>query len=167
MHSPWDRKYKLVARKIHWGGVSLTTADPQAARIDRRLCSSAASPARGRGSSTGHHQPRRAASSPRPAQCRSTSSRDVLVRRREPDHKSLQLQWELGPGHDHGSPFCSPCQREQAGHGGAGCAVARRNPSAMLLIQPGGWAAAVCIYIKQGEGLYYLIIIFFLQYSRK
>lgn len=31
----------------------------------------------------------------------------------------------------------------------------------MLLVQPGGRAAAVCIYIKQGEGLYYFFFFFF------
>lgn len=97
----WDRKYTLV-KHIRKGGLpfpGLVGCPSLGLRW-------------GQSSSGAPH-----ASLSHPAWCSNTLSQDVLVRRREAGHKSLRLQWELGQGHGHGRPLCSPCQREQAGHG--------------------------------------------------
>lgn len=57
-----------------------------------------------------------------------------------------------GPGPWPWQPPLLPLPKGTSRAQGAGCAAGGRNPSAMLLVQPGGWAATLCIYIKRGKG---------------
>lgn len=90
------------------GGPSSPRTLPAALVGAAPLCTS-------QGSSRGQRQPQ-TATVPLCRRCGSTASQDVPVSSRNVGHKSLGLRWELAPGHVHGSPLCSPCQREQAGH---------------------------------------------------